>query len=90
MGQHEDKIAILRKYYKDIPAGAFDFYIAGDIKSKKIDNAISSFAQGVDRSTIIGFYDLTVMGSGKNGYLPIQSFIIVNLWKNPVRSGMRI
>ena len=69
MGQHEDKIAILRKYYKDIPSGAFDFYIAGDIKSKKIDNAISSFAQGVDRSSIIGFYDLTVMGSGKNGYL---------------------
>lgn len=69
MGQHEDKIAILRKYYKDIPAGAFDFYIAGDIKSKKINNAISSFAQGVDRSTIIGFYDLTVMGGGKNGYL---------------------
>lgn len=33
MGQHEDKIAILRKYYKDIPAGAFDFYIAGGIKS---------------------------------------------------------
>ena len=26
MGQHEDKIAILRKYYKDIPAGAFDLY----------------------------------------------------------------
>ena len=59
----------VRKYYKDIPSGAFDFYIAGDIKSKKIDNAISSFAQGVDRSSIIGFYDLTVMGSGKNGYL---------------------
>lgn len=33
MGQHEDKIAILRKYYKDIPSGAFDFYIAGGIKS---------------------------------------------------------
>lgn len=32
MGQHEDKIAILRKYYKDIPLGAFDFYIAGEIK----------------------------------------------------------
>lgn len=68
MGKHEDKIAILGKYYKKIQT-AYEFDLAGNVKSKKIDNAIKKFASGLDRDTIIGFYDTTVAGSGKSGYL---------------------
>lgn len=68
MGQHEEKLELLRKYYTDIPT-AFCFQMAGDIPSKKIDNALRKFASGMDRKTIIGFYDTTMAGSGKNGYI---------------------
>ena len=68
MGLHEDKIELLRKYHIKISTG-FEFLLAGDIPSKKIDNAISKFASGIDRKSIIGFYDTTILGSGKNGYI---------------------
>lgn len=65
---HEMKIEIMKKYAKEIQTD-FNFYIKGNIPSKKIDNAIAAFAVGLDRKTIIGFYDLTVFGSGKEGIL---------------------
>lgn len=69
MGKHhEEKIGIMRKYLGNI-ANGFAYHIEGDIPSKKIDNAIKKFASGIDRTTIIGFYDTTVMGNGKNGYI---------------------
>jgi len=69
MGKHhEEKIEIMRKYLSAISTG-FSCHIKGDIPSKKIDNALKKFASGMDRTTIIGFYDTTVMGSGKNGYI---------------------
>lgn len=58
----------MRKYLGSI-ANGFTYHIKGDIPSKKIDNAIKKFASGIDRTTIIGFFDTTVMGSGKNGYI---------------------
>lgn len=69
MGKHyEEKIEIMRKYFGDI-ANGFTYHIKGDIPGKKIDNAIKKFASGIDRTTIIVFFDTTVMGSGKNGYI---------------------
>lgn len=65
---HEEKIEIMRKYLGKI-ANGFSYHVGGDIPSKKIDNALKSFASGMDRTTIIGFFDTTVMGSGKNGYI---------------------
>ena len=65
---HEEKIEIMRKYLGKI-ANGFSYHMGGDIPSKKIDNALKSFASGMDRTTIIGFFDTTVMGSGKNGYI---------------------
>ena len=64
----EEKIEIIRKYLGKMTTG-FSYHIKGDIPSKKIDNALKKFASGMDRTTIIGFYDTTVMGSGKNGYI---------------------
>lgn len=68
MSQLEEKITLLRKYYGKIQTN-FCFEIKGNIKSKRIDNAISKYASGVDRTTVLGIYDTTLTGSGKNGYL---------------------
>lgn len=68
MDQHQKKIELMRKYASKIQTG-FSFHIKGDIPSKKIDNAIKKWANGLDRNTIIGFYDTTVMESGKEGYI---------------------
>lgn len=66
---HEEKIKIMRKYLGKIVTGSFSYHIKGDIPSKKIDNALKKFAQGMDRTTIIGFYDTTLMENGKQGYI---------------------
>jgi len=65
---HEEKIKIMKKYLSSIAINT-GFYIKTDIPSKKIDAAIKRFASGLDRTTIIGFYDTTVFGNGKNGYI---------------------
>lgn len=68
MGLHENKIELLKKYASKISTN-FSFHIKGNIPSKKIDNAVKKFASGIDRDSIIGFYDTTVMGTGKSGYI---------------------
>ena len=68
MGEHEEKIEIMRKYLADMTA-AGNYHVKGNIHSKKIDNALQSFAQGMDRTTMLGFLDTTEFGSGKNGYI---------------------
>lgn len=65
---HDAKVKVIQKYLGDIVTG-FSYHIKGDIPSKKIDNALKTFASGMDRELIIGFYDTTVFGSGKNGYI---------------------
>ena len=66
---HEEKIEVMRKYLGSIATSSLSYHIKGDIPSKKIDAAISKFASGMDRTTVIGFYDTTVFGNGKNGYV---------------------
>lgn len=44
----------MRKYLGKIAEG-FTYHIKGNIPSKKIDNAIKTFASGIDRTSIIGF-----------------------------------
>ena len=69
MGQyHDEKIKVMRTYLGRISTFS-SYHVQGDIPSKKIDNAIKKFATGLDRTTIIGLYDTTVVGSGKNGYI---------------------
>lgn len=68
MGQVEERTDILRKYYKQIET-SYGFDIREDISSKKIENARKKFASGIDTSSIIGFYDTTIIGNGKSGYL---------------------
>ena len=68
MSQLEEKIRLLEKYYDKISTN-FCFEIKGNIKSKRLDNAISKFASGVDRDSVLGIYDTTLTGNGKNGYV---------------------
>lgn len=68
MTDHEKKIEIMRKYYKEIETSP-EFFIKGEIPSKRVDNALEKFASGMDRNSMIGFYDTTVTGSGKSGYI---------------------
>lgn len=90
MTDHEKKIEIMRKYYKEIKT-SFDFFIKGDIPIKRVDNALKKFASGMDRTTMIGFYDTTVMGSGKADISSrIPRYIIQKLWKSLKSYGMTI
>lgn len=67
MGKHhEEKSRIMQKYLESIAVNC-RCYIEEEIPKKKIDNAIKKFAPDVDRASIIGFLDTTVMENGKNG-----------------------
>ncbi|MCI9078712.1 MAG: hypothetical protein HFH68_07280 [Lachnospiraceae bacterium] len=68
MNQHEEKINLLKKYYKQIKTNN-SFYIASGIPYSKLNNALESFALELDMSEILGFYDITTSGTGKNGYI---------------------
>lgn len=65
---HEEKIEIMREYLSSIATNS-GYHIKGNIPSKKIDNALKIFASGMDRTTVIGFLDTSLLGSGKNGYI---------------------
>lgn len=68
MNQYDERKELLKKYYLNIRT-SFNFYVIDDIPMKKIENASKTFAFGVDKSRIIGFYDTTIMENGKAGYL---------------------
>lgn len=68
MNNIDEKVKLMEKYAYKIKT-SFNFHLKGGIPSKKIDNALSVFAQGMDRETIIGFYDTTIRGNGKEGYI---------------------
>ena len=71
---HQQMIEIMHKYYTNIKIGGFDFQV-DNIPKKKIENASKKFAFGLDEKSIIGFYDTTVLGSGKGGYIFTDSQI---------------
>lgn len=68
VSQYKEKKELLKKYYREIGTSS-GFYIIDDVPLKKIENASKKFAFGVDRNRIIGFYDTTITGNGKAGYL---------------------
>lgn len=68
MKQHEEKVELLRKYSTQIRT-VYEFQIGKEISQRKLENAKKKFAPRLDESTVIGFYDTTVMGNGKSGYV---------------------
>lgn len=65
---HEEKIELMKKYLPAINTG-YGNYIGDSVPSKKLNNAIQKFASGLDRESVIGFYDITITGSGKYGFI---------------------
>lgn len=62
------KIEIVEEYLPQIAEG-FSWYTGDDISPKKLDNAAKKFASGLKPETVLGFYDTSIMGNGKNGYI---------------------
>lgn len=93
MTDYDKKIELMRKYYQDIPTN-YGFFIKGDIPTKKVDNALKKFASGMDRTTMLGFYDTTITGSGKSGYIFTDSKVYYletldkpkKLWYDDIKS----
>ena len=70
MDLHQQKIELIRKYYKNIKR--FDvntFYVGNEIPEKTIVNAMSKFKKIIARENIIGFLDTSVSQNGKDGFL---------------------
>lgn len=68
MEDHQKKLEIMEKYYQKIGTN-FSFKLPDEITRKQLDNAKAKFARGLEEETILGFYDTTVLGSGKNGFI---------------------
>lgn len=62
------KLELMEKYGHRLN-DSYGFHLKGEIPNKKIITALNKFAYGVDKSKILGFYDTTILGSGKNGYV---------------------
>lgn len=75
MGEyHKEKIEILGKHLYDIVGKDYfrysnDAFTANYIPSKKLNNAIKTFANGAKEDEVIGLVDTSVLSSGKAGYL---------------------
>lgn len=68
MDIHQEKVKLFENYgYKADGSGWA--VSAGDMTDKQWNNARKHFASGAERGSVIGFFDTTVMRSGKNGYL---------------------
>ena len=52
-----------------MPTTMDSYYLKDSIPSKKLNNAINSFASGVKRESVIGLYDTTLFGSSKEGII---------------------
>ncbi|MGM9941876.1 MAG: hypothetical protein ACI32N_07810 [Bulleidia sp.] len=65
---HEEKKRIMKEYLPQISNG-FTYHIEGNIPDKIIETALNTFAFGMRKDSIIGFYDTTVFDNGKNGYV---------------------
>jgi hypothetical protein len=64
-----NKEEILSKYLHTMPTTMDSYYLKDSIPSKKLNNAINSFASGVKRESVIGLYDTTLFGSSKEGII---------------------
>lgn len=83
MTDHELKIEIMKNYYKEIGIGDSCF-LEGEIPSKRLDNAMKKFAFGLEKPTVLAFYDSTVVGSGKGGYIFTDTKVYyVDLFEKP-------
>lgn len=68
MNSHEERVEIFRKYAKQIKT-IRPIYIGEKIPGNLLSNAINKYAPDVDKKTVIGLLDDSILGNGKSGAL---------------------
>lgn len=68
MSIYEQRMSILKKYYKHIETIS-GFCMGNEISEEKLNNIKQAFDDSINRENIIGFYDTTFSHNGKKGYL---------------------
>lgn len=68
MENHNKKLDIFSRYYRQINVVS-NIFVQSDIPEKKLQGAMSKYAFDVERNSILGLYDITMTGNGKNGFL---------------------
>lgn len=68
MEEYNELKKILSQYGKDI-LESMSFYSMEDIPEKKLNNAISAYAESVEKTKVYALIDITLFGSAKEGML---------------------
>lgn len=81
-----NKEEILSKYLHTMPTTMDSYYLKDSIPSKKLNNAINSFASGAKRESVIGLYDTTLFGSSKEGIIFLDTkFCSKDMLEKPIK-----
>ena len=68
MAIHEEKLELMKEYADEI-FPYMPFYMQDEIPTKCLNNALKTFATGLDKSSILGFWDTTLSENGKEGFI---------------------
>ncbi len=68
MNSHEERAEIFQKFAKQIKT-IYPIYIGEKIPGNLLSNAINKYAPDVDKKTVIGLLDSSILGNGKSGAL---------------------
>ena len=68
MNSHEERVEIFQKFAKQIKT-IYPIYIGEKIPGNLLSNAINKYAPDVDKKTVIGLLDSSILGNGKSGAL---------------------
>lgn len=74
MGKRERKIEVIQKYIKGVAKG-WSAYTYGSIPDTLIRNACNNYAGAVQKESVLGLIDITVLGNGKKGMMFTESKI---------------
>ncbi len=65
--KYSEIMECLKKYIGDI--STINAYYIENIPMKKLNNAISSYGKDVKKENILALLDITILGTGKEGFL---------------------
>lgn len=82
--RHEQKIACFKRNMSKIKNG-FTICAGKDIDIDWIMKAESNYAKGVSYKEVVGLYDTTTFGKGKNGFLFTDDYLY---WARPITKGV--
>ncbi|WP_291566579.1 MULTISPECIES: hypothetical protein [unclassified Clostridium] len=65
--KYSEIMECFKKYIGDI--STINTYYIENIPMKKLNNAISSYGKGVQKENVLALLDITILGTGKEGFL---------------------